>query len=406
MKPRLAVLLSAAILSACGGGDATPAGQEAHDEAAETRAAAEGREVRVPDGLRQKWGIEVGAVSRLEASGPSLPGIIAVNGQRSAQISSLLEGKVVRVTADLGDQVRQGQPLVLLHSPAFAQAQTALLQAQARRSLAQREFERARELLKAEAIQPREHQRRQAEFEAATTEYGLAESQLHSFGWGHPQIDALLARAARVTGDFSDLVEPTLPVVSPVAGRVITRDVTVGEHVPPDKLLFVVSDLTTVWALLDAREKDLPALAAGSRVTLTSEVYPGRPFEGTVTRVGDVVDEKLRTIKVRAEVRNPGMLLKPNMFVSAAVNGASASRELLGVPEGAVQTIQGEPSVFVVDADDGVFVVRPVVTGDRMGTHRVVLQGLDGTERVVVSGAFNLKAELLKQSFAGEGHSH
>jgi cobalt-zinc-cadmium efflux system membrane fusion protein len=405
MKPHLAFLLSAGLLSACGG-SAAPAGQPPHDEATEAHAAADGREVIVPEALRRKWGLELGPVSRLEASGPSLPGVIALNGRRSAQISSLLEGKVVRVTADLGDQVRQGQSLVLLHSPAFAQAQTALLQAQARRSLAQREFERARELLKAEAIQPREHQRRQAEFEAATTEYGLAESQLHSFGWGHPQIDALVSKAARVTGDFSDLVEPTLPVASPIAGRVITRDVTVGEHVHPDKLLFVVSDLATVWALLDAREKDLPTLATGSRVTLTSEVYPGRQFAGTVARVGDVVDEKLRTIKVRVDVPNRGLLLKPNMFVSAAVDGAIASRELLGVPEGAVQMIQGEASVFVADGDDGGFVARSVVTGDRLGAHRVVLQGLDGNERVVVAGAFNLKAELLKQSFAGEGHGH
>ncbi len=405
MRPHLAVLFSAAVLAACGGSPA-PEGQAPHDESAEAHAAVEGREVVVPEALRAKWGVALGAVSRLEGTGPSLPGVIGVNGQRSAQISSLLEGKVVRVAADLGDQVRQGQVLVVLHSPSFAQAQTALLQAQARRSLAQREFERARELLKAEAIQPREHQRRQAELEAATTEYGLAESQLHSFGWGHPQIDALVSKAARVTGDFSDLVEPALPVVSPIAGRVITRDVTVGEHVQPEKLLFVVSDLSTVWALLDARETDLPSLAAGSRVKLTSEVYPGRQFEGKVSRVGDVVDEKLRTIKVRVDVPNPGLLLKPNMFVSAAVEGARATRDLLGVPEGAVQMIQGEPSVFVADGEDGGFVARPVVTGDRLGSHRVVLQGLDGSERVVVGGAFNLKAELLKQSFAGEGHSH
>ncbi len=405
MKPQMAVFLFAAMLAACGGGGASPGGA-AHDEASEAHAAAEGLEVRVPEALREKWGLEVGPVSRLEASGPSLPGVIALNGERSAQISSLLEGKVVQVTADLGDQVRQGQRLVLLHSPAFAQAQTALLQAQARRSLAQREFERARELLKAEAIQPREHQRRQAELEAATMEYGLAESQLHSFGWSHPQIDALVARAAQVTGDFSDLVEPTLPIVSPIAGRVVTRDVTVGEHVQPDKLLFVVSDLSRVWALLDAREKDLPALATGASVSVVSDVYPGRRFPGKVTRVGDVVDEKLRTIKVRAEVPNPGFLLKPNMFVSASVERVEGPRALLGVPEAAVQMIQGEPSVFVLDGEDGTFVARPVVTGDRLGAHRLVLQGLDGTERVVVAGAFNLKAELLKQSFAGEGHSH
>jgi cobalt-zinc-cadmium efflux system membrane fusion protein len=406
MKTHLALLLSTALLSACQAGGAPPAAPP-HDEASEAHASAERREVRVPSELREKWGLATAPVSRLRAAGgPTLPGVIAVNQGRSAQISSLLEGKVVSVTADLGDRVGRGQTLLLLHSPAFAQAQTALLQAQAKRALAQREVERARELLKDEAIQPREHQRRQAEYEAATTEYGLAESQLHSFGWGHPQIEALVEKARRVTGDFSDLVEPTLPIVSPIAGRVLTRDVVAGEHVHPDKLLFVVSDISTVWAVLDAREKDLPSLAAGARVSVTSEVYPGRSFEGRVTRVGDVVDEKLRTIKVRAEVPNPGLLLKPNMFVRAALEAGTTPRELLGVPEEAIQMIQGEASVFVLDGEDGAFLARPVVAGERVGAHRVVLEGLDGSERVAVVGAFNLKAELLKGSFAGEGHGH
>ncbi|RPJ85082.1 MAG: biotin/lipoyl-binding protein, partial [Acidobacteria bacterium] len=258
MKCFFLTMLSAVVLSACGTANGNATGERPHDEAAEGHASIEGREVRVPAALQKKWGLTTGPVSRLSASGRSLPGVVATNQRRTAQVSPLLEGKVVSISADLGDHVQRGQTLAVLHSPAFAQAQTAMLQASARRSLARREFERARELMKDEAIQQREFQRRQSELEAATTEYGLAESQLHSFGWGHPQIDDLLARAGRVTGDFSDLVEPTLAVVSPIGGRVITRDVTVGEHVHPDKLLFVVSDLSTVWALLDAREKDLP----------------------------------------------------------------------------------------------------------------------------------------------------
>jgi cobalt-zinc-cadmium efflux system membrane fusion protein len=67
--------------------------------------------------------------------------------------------------------------------------------------------------------------------------------------------------------------------------------------------------------------------------------------------------------------------------------------------------VEGGPSVFVLDGD-GVYVVQPVVTGEKVGTSRVVLQGLHGGEQVVLAGAFNLKAELMKASFAGEGHKH
>jgi membrane fusion protein, heavy metal efflux system len=104
---------------------------------------------------------------------------------------------------------------------------------------------------------------------------------------------------------------------------------------------------------------------------------------------------------VRVELRNPGLVLKPNMFVRGALDWHGKTREVLGVPEDAVQTIEGEPTVFVL-APDGGFAVKPVAIGERVGTHRAIIGGLDGKEIIVTVGAFTLKAELLKSSFAGE----
>ena len=89
------------------------------------------------------------------------------------------------------------------------------------------------------------------------------------------------------------------------------------------------------------------------------------------------------------------------MFVQGALESRGGTREVLGVPEDAVQTIEGEPAVFVLGPGGG-FSVKPVAIGERIGTKRAVTGGLDGREVVVVAGAFNLKAELLKSSFAGE----
>ncbi len=399
MTRQLAVLLTF-LLAACGtGASGGPGGQPASQPAATP---AKARELRVPLELQQKWGIGTGPVERVALSGAlRLPGVLALDQQRSAHVSALLEGKVVAVGADLGDQVTKEQVLAVVRSPAFAQAQTAFLQAHARRLLAGREFDRARELLKDEAIQQKEYLRRQAEYEAASTDYGLAESQLHSLGWDHEQINRMIDRASKVSGDLSDLVEPLLRVRSPIAGRVIARDVVIGEHVQPDKLLFTVSDLTTLWALLDAREQDLPLLSGATRIAIESQVYQGRSFEGRLARVGDVVDEKLRTIRVRVEVPNAGLLLKPNMYVQGVIQANGRARTALGVPEEAVQTIDGELSVFVVSPDRS-FALRPVQVAELVGRSRIVSGGLDGTETVVTAGAFNLKAELLKSSFAGE----
>jgi len=395
-------LVLALVAFSCGTAAKPPARDAAPPRTTEEAAQAPGREVKVAADLQKKWGVVTGPVERVTVSGAlRLPGAMALNQQRSAHISATLEGQVVTVSADLGDNVRRDQVLLVVHSPAFAQAQSAFLQAYSKRNVARREFERARELLKDEAIQQKELQRRQAEFEAASTEYGLAESTLHSLGWGHPQIEAMVERASKVSTDLSDLVDPYLRVRAPIDGRVISRDVIVGEHVEPGRLLFAVSDLSTLWALLDAREQDLPLLGSSARVSVESAVYPGRSFDGRVSRLGDVVDEKLRTIKVRVDVPNPGLLLKPNMYIQGLVQTNGKTHAVLAVPEEAVQTIDGEPSVFVL-TPARTFAVRPVQTGDVSGRSRTITRGLDGSETVVVAGAFNLKAELLKSSFAGE----
>jgi cobalt-zinc-cadmium efflux system membrane fusion protein len=162
-----------------------------------------------------------------------------------------------------------------------------------------------------------------------------------------------------------------------------------------------VSDLSTLWAVLDAREPDLPFLAEGRVVRIRTSLYPDRTWDGRILHVGDVVDEKSRTVKVRVDTPNRGLLLKPNMFVQGEVAGASGTREALTVLSDAIQTINGQPVVFVRVAPDR-FAARPVETGERTGERRVILKGLDGSESVVVTGAFNLKAELLKSSLAGE----
>jgi cobalt-zinc-cadmium efflux system membrane fusion protein len=395
------LLIGIALLAvACG--SRTPPPPAAND--AEPAAAPRGRQVKLSAEQQKKWGIVTGAVSRVTVtSNLTLPGTVGVNQNRTAHVSAVLEGKVVGLHVDLGQEVRTGQVLLVVHAPAFAQAKTALLEASAKLNLARKEVDRARTLLKGQAIQEKEVLRREAEYQAASTEYGVAESGLHSFGLTQGQIGELLKRYASNKDDtrVDDVAEPYLEVTAPVDGRVIFKDVIAGEHVHPDKILLTISDLASVWATLDAREIDLPSLRQGTAVSIRSAVYPDRVFAGRIDHVGDVVDEKLRTIKVRVEVQNAGFILKPNMYIQGGIVHATDRRQVLAVPDEGVQTIDGEPMVFVREAAD-VFALRPVQIGERVGANRVILKGLDGTEAVVVAGAFTLKAELLKGTF-GEG---
>jgi membrane fusion protein, heavy metal efflux system len=166
-------------------------------------------------------------------------------------------------------------------------------------------------------------------------------------------------------------------------------------------MLLTVSDLSTLWAILDARETELPHVAPGLEVRITTSIYPDRVWPGRIRYVGDLVDEKTRTVKVRVEVRNEGRLLKPNMYIQGELPDGLSSHDVLTVPQEAVLTIGGESVVFVRQEADR-FVARPVELGERVGLRRAVIRGLDGSENVVVSGAFNLKSELLKSTLAEE----
>jgi cobalt-zinc-cadmium efflux system membrane fusion protein len=392
--------LSLIVFAACSR-PAAPPGAADEPRAAADAAPAQ-RVLRVAPAMQKKWGIGIGPVGRLTVSSSiTLPGVVGLDQRQTAQISPAVEGKIVEVRADLGDTVRQNQVLAVIHSPAFAQAQIAYLQARARLDLARKEFERAKELLKQEAIQQREFLRREAEFEAATTEAGLQESNLHSLGIEHPRLDALIRMAAQPDTHLSDLAEPTLNVVSPIGGRIIFRDIVIGEHAHPDKILFTVSDLSVVWAFLDAREKDLPAINGSSTITIRCPVYADRSFPGRAIQVSDIVDEKLRTIKIRVEVPNPGLLLKPNMYIQGVVESTAGPRQVLAVPEEAIQNIDGTSIVFVVERPDA-FAICPVEVGDRIGSSRTVTKGLSGSETIVLAGAFTLKSELMKSTLGGD----
>jgi membrane fusion protein, heavy metal efflux system len=397
--PAALALLLALSLTACGrsGPAEPPPGGAPPGEARDGT-------LQVTPALQEKWGITTAEPARSASTTTvSLPGVLHLDERHTAQVTSLLEGQVVSLGAELGAAVRQGQVLATIHAPALAQAKTAFLQAAAREALTAREHERARVLLQREAIDQKEAARRQADLEQARTELGVAESNLHSFGLDQAQVDALLQRARQpAAGDrHDDLADPYLRLTSPLAGRVIARDAIAGQHILPDRALFTVSDLSRLWAVLDAREPDLPFLAEGQPVRIRTSLYADRTWEGRILHVGDVVDEKSRTVKVRVDTPNGGLLLKPNMFVQGEVVGAVGTRTVLTVPADAVQTINGDPVVFVRVAPDR-FGVRPVDAGDRSGDRRVITKGLDGSERVVVTGAFNLKAEFLKSTLAGE----
>jgi cobalt-zinc-cadmium efflux system membrane fusion protein len=397
--------------------EAEPAAHTHEGEAADPTPAQEGetppetaedehQDLTVPADKQKAWGIRVGHVHKESLTARVvLPGVMALNENRTAHVSAFVHGQIADLSVDLGHKVRRGQPLLTLNSPEFAQIQADFLQARARYNLSRSEYERAQALWEAKAIEEKEYLRRQAENEKLATEYGVLGSKLHSLGISHEQIEAIIEKCSLVEEqDYKcEVADPLLPILSPISGTVIFRDVVRGSHIDPEKILLTVSDLGRLWAHLDVYEKDIPLVSKKSQVSIQTSLYPGRSFPASITYVSNLLDEKLRTMKVRVEVENPEGLLKPNMYVQGVLESPiNHGEKVLAVPEEAVQSLDGEKVVFVRETGD-VFEVRHVRIGDKVGDHRIILAGLKEHEDVVLKGAFTLKTEISKGTF---GHSH
>lgn len=139
-------------------------------------------------------------------------------------------------------------------------------------------------------------------------------------------------------------------------------------------------------------------VAIGQNAAVTVAAYPDREFDGRVTWIADLVDEKTRALKIRIEVENKDRALRPGSFARVKINTASAE-EVLAVPAVAVLRQKAESIVFV-DAGGGLFKRREVTVGARSRDAAEILSGLEHGEQVVTQGAFTLKSELEKAGFA------
>lgn len=401
-----AVVPSMFLLLACGTGP---------EPAAETGIEEEGAEAHVfelePE-MMEAWGLVVGPVGRTTVSAEiELPGVLTTNDNRTARIASLVAGQLAERMVDLGSRVASGQLMATLNAPEFTRAQTSFLQAFAQSELSRKDFERAVVLREERAIEEREYLRRESLYEQQLAELRAAEVILHSLGVGESRLRAI-TEGLDVASPAEDhtAVEPLLPLRSPISGVVIQRDVVLGEPVEPGHTLFTVSDLSVLWAQLDAYEDQVGALTRGAEVVIRSPALPDRDFLGRVSIVSDQVDPELRTIRVRVEVPNPDGILRPNMYVQGFLRVRSSDRERMVLPEEAVQFMEGRYVVFVAlpqepGEDHLPFEEREVVPGESLTEGRIILEGLDGSERVVTSGAFTLKAEMTKGA-GGHEHAH
>jgi multidrug efflux pump subunit AcrA (membrane-fusion protein) len=195
-------------------------------------------------------------------------------------------------------------------------------------------------------------------------------------------------------------VKKTMHIHSPVKGFVVKKKAQRGIRVEPGMSLYMIADLSNIWALVDIYEYEIPWIKLGQEAVMTLSYYPGKQFKGTVTYIDPFLDPESRTLKVRMEFANPEWKLKPDMYANVILK-SEIIRKGVAVPKEAV-IYSGEKTVVIVQTDSGQFKSREVVLGVEAKGYIQVLKGIKSGERVVTSSTFLIDSESRLQEALGK----
>ena len=324
-------------------------------------------------------------------TGINLTGEIRLNEDRLAHIVPKLAGVVREVSKSLGDEVTPGEVMAVLESRELASAKAEYLSARERVTLAQSTFEREKNLWERKISAEQDYLEAKQALAEAQIAQREAEQELHAIGFPEDYLAKL------PTHSEAGLTRYEVP--APFAGTVIEKHVTLGEAVEADAGIFVVADLTSVWADFNVHQRDLPLVREGQTVRMRAG--EGMPdTEAVIAYVGPVVGTETRTAVARALLPNPDGTWRPGQYVTGSVAVEQQTVPVL-VPKTAVHNVEGKPSVFV-ETEEG-FKPASVTVGQSSETHQEIVEGLQPGQRYAATGGFVLKAALQKGEL---GHEH
>jgi len=326
--------------------------------------------IRVDAQRRQLIGVRTAPVERRPLSVTiRAVGKVAYDETRLTDVSVKYRGWIGTLHADApGQLVRKGRPLFTLYSPELYAAQEELLAALASQQTARGTSTPDRVDALVEA----------------------ARQRLRLWDVDEAEIDRIAERGG---------AERYLPIPAPVTGHVVEKNVVAGGAVEPGARLYRIAALDRVWVEADVYESDLPLVSVGQEAEVALSYLPGERFTGKVAFVYPYLDGSSRTGRVRVELRNPGLELKPEMYADVTLRAERG--EALAVPEEAV-LYAGPRRVVFLDLGEGRLRPQEIQVGVKSGDAYEVLSGLEEGDLVVTSGNFLVAAESRLKSAAGQ----
>lgn len=325
----------------------------------------------------------IGLVSATSAQAITvdLPARMVWNEERTQRIYPAFAGRVSAIQADVGQAVNAGSVLAQLASPDFGMAQADTAKARADARLSGNALQRQRELFDAGIVPRKDLDQAEADASRALAEVQRADARTRMYGGGHE----------------AGSVNQSLAISASIKGVVVERNLNPGQEVRPDQSgvgvppLFVVTDPTTLWVQIDARESEIATLRPGALFELIVPTLPGQKFEGRVTAAADYIDPITRSIKVRGLVANPARLLKAEMLATARIQRNIGPGVL--VPSRSV-ALQGAKNTLLVQVQPGVFETREVQLSYQGPHESVVSSGVAAGEQVVSDNMLLLAREF------------
>jgi len=306
-----------------------------------------------------------------------LSGVVAYNAFLTTPVVSQAGGPVSRIMVTPGEQVTKGQPMLYVTSPDYSTLRSAYVKARDAYQLADRIYKRDQDLLAHKAIA-------QVELEQAESARAQAEADLQSN-----------EQAIRILGISSpdDLVNKPpsseVALLAPLAGEVVERLCSPGQLLQPGATqCFTLSNMSSVWVLVNVYQNDVRYVRVGDEVTISNEAYAGE-VRGKIQYIAPALDPTTRTLQARIEASNPGERLKKDMYVTAQVRAGVIPNALL-VPDAAVlRDTENMPYVYIQTGNQ--FARRMVTLGESQGGKTQITAGLQTGDKIVGNGSLFLQ---------------
>lgn len=320
----------------------------------------------------QSIGVQIGEVKFQSVNDEiRFYGNVQADERRLAYVQTRFAGWIRKLYADAtGDFVRKGQPLFTIYSPDLVATEQEYLIAK----------------------------KNQADLRQSSVT-GVASGATSLFSAAEDRLLQWEIQASEIAQlDATGKVIPDLTINSPVSGYITEKNALPNMYVQPDMHLYTVSDLSDVWVLAQVFQSDAGKIKPGDPAEVTVDAYPGKVFSGRVDYLLPQVDTITRTLPVRLVIPNPGLKLRPGMFVNVRLK-LSLGKQLV-VPSSAVFHSGIRDLVFVYRGD-GNIEPREVELGSRVGEQQIVTKGVHGGEQIVISANFLIDSEAQLQAAAG-----